>query len=477
MNTIQLDLQPRHALSPRLYMQFMEPLGVTDGSVEAAWQHGENVWRSDVIEITRDLAPTVLRWGGCFSSYYRWKEAVGPRNRRRAMHNLLWGGLESGQIGTREFVDFCAQVEAEPLMCVNFESDGRQNWAHPPHGGVRAAGPNEAAQWVDYCNNPDNALRKSHGIDTTHDIKMWQIGNETSYDAHGFDCETAARKTVQFARKMRAADAEIELIGWGDSGWAGRMSEVAGEHLDALAFHHMFHPAPHTDALDGINYRRDWDETWALLMNAHTIHERKIQQIQDDARGSNLPLMMTECHFTFNGRNRGDLMATWAVGVAYARMLNVHLRHGDRLKMATLADFCGTRWQVNALMIPTPSGQSFLMPVGHVMRLYRRHSGEQFLQVLAAPDGLDICATRTENTVFLHVVNISRTQAVKVDLSQSGLTIRSGKIYEIAAAAETEILQNAPDVVQAVEKSLPESQQWTFPAASVSVVELKCAFL
>jgi alpha-L-arabinofuranosidase len=30
---------PGFELSPYLYMQFMEPLGATDGAVEAAWDH------------------------------------------------------------------------------------------------------------------------------------------------------------------------------------------------------------------------------------------------------------------------------------------------------------------------------------------------------------------------------------------------------------------------------------------------------
>jgi hypothetical protein len=34
---LAIDPKPRFDLSPYLYMQFMEPLGVTDGSVEAAW--------------------------------------------------------------------------------------------------------------------------------------------------------------------------------------------------------------------------------------------------------------------------------------------------------------------------------------------------------------------------------------------------------------------------------------------------------
>ena len=70
---------PRFELSPYLYMQFMEPLGATDGSVEAAWDHLRDDWRDDVVEVTRELAPTMLRWGGIFADFYRWREGVGPR--------------------------------------------------------------------------------------------------------------------------------------------------------------------------------------------------------------------------------------------------------------------------------------------------------------------------------------------------------------------------------------------------------------
>lgn len=46
-----VDPTPRFELSPYLYMQFMEPLGATDGSLAAAWDHRRNCWREDMIEI------------------------------------------------------------------------------------------------------------------------------------------------------------------------------------------------------------------------------------------------------------------------------------------------------------------------------------------------------------------------------------------------------------------------------------------
>src|SRR5499426_912827 len=276
---IAIDPTPRFELSPYLYMQFMEPLGATDGSVEAAWDHLRDDWREDVVETTRELAPTMLRWGGIFVDFYRWREGVGPRDKRPPMLNLLWGGVESNQVGTAEFVDFSRRVGAEPLICVNFESDGRKQYMKAK-GSVRTADASEAADWVRYCNDPANAERRAHGRAAPHAVKCWQIGNETSYDRNGFDLETAARKTVEFARTMRAADPDIQLVAWGDSGWARRMAEVAGEHIQYLAFHHMFDPdATRQPVLRGELYRRDAEATWQQLMKAWEINDKKIRAV------------------------------------------------------------------------------------------------------------------------------------------------------------------------------------------------------
>jgi alpha-L-arabinofuranosidase len=470
---LAVDPQPRFDLSPYLYMQFMEPLGTTDGSVEAAWDHAHDRWREDVVHVTKDLAPPLLRWGGCFSSYYRWKEAVGPRANRVPMHNLLWGGIESNQAGTVEFVDFCRQVGAEPLMCVNFEADGRKKWMVSPKGSVRSAGPEEAAQWVDYCNNPSNALRRAHGIAEPCPIRLWQIGNETSYDHSGFDCETAARKTVEFAQAMRKADPNLGLVGWGDSGWARRMIDVAGSQLQYIAFHHMYTPGGKDSPLRGTEYRKDPARTWELLMEAYKPHEAKIERLREETAGTGIPLALTECHFSLPGRNRCELLSSWAAGVAMARLLNVHTRHGDALKIATAADFCGTRWMVNAVIIPTPGGKSFMMPVARVMSLYRAHVGRQAIGVTKTPAELDVTASRSGNRVFLHVVNTSRTHSIDAHLSVAGMQISSGRVFEIATDPEFEVWGEVADVLAPRQEQLAAATRWTFPAASVSAVELE----
>lgn len=64
--TIQIDPKPAFELSPYLYMQFMEPLVTTDSSVEAAWDHKTDNWKDTVINVTKKLAPGMMRLGRQF---------------------------------------------------------------------------------------------------------------------------------------------------------------------------------------------------------------------------------------------------------------------------------------------------------------------------------------------------------------------------------------------------------------------------
>ena len=476
-HVLEVDPTPQFELSPYLYMQFMEPLGTTDSSVDAAWDFNHDRWRQDVIDITRELSPTMLRWGGCFISYYRWKEGVGPMSQRQPMVNQLWGGIYNNQVGTHEFVDFCRETKMEPLICVNFESDFRKNWAVSPKGKVRSATAEEAAAWVDYCNNPSHPERIRHGHKETYDVKFWQIGNETSYGEDAIDIETAAQKTLSFARLMRKADPSIHLIGWGEGDWARKMAEIAGEELQYLAFHNGFGPGGEDSPLRGVEYRQDWAKTWDYFMNSYKQPLGRIQEMRERVAGLDIPLVITEAHFFLPGRNRCEALSTWAAGVSNARILNVHERNGDLIKIATLADFCGTRWQNNAVIIPTPlgSGKAFMMPVAMVMSLYKKHTGQKALKVTSFPPDLDVTSSIAGNTVFLHVVNTNRTQSIPAQFRIKGKKITSGRSFYIALEPDYEVFEYKPEITNPKQAEISQEGRWTFPPASVSAVELDIA--
>jgi hypothetical protein len=257
------------------------------------------------------------------------------------------------------------------------------------------------------------------------------------------------------------------------------MAEVAGEHVQYLAFHHMFDPdSPRQPVLRGEVYRRDPDAAWAQLMKAWEVSDAKIRTVRDSLGTRRIPLALTECHFVIPGRDRGDVVASWAAGVSYARILNNHQRHGDMLKIATAADFCGTRWQNNAVIIPTPRGnnRAYLQPVARVMQLYRHHIGSHAIKVGGIPEGLDVVASRRGNTVFLHVANIQRTRSVRAAIQIDGQTVRSGRVFEIASDPAVELSYlNSVDAMKTVEKPFTAGGAWDFPAASVSAMELEIA--
>jgi alpha-N-arabinofuranosidase len=145
------------------------------------------------------------------------------------------------------------------------------------------------------------------------------------------------------------------------------------------------------------------------------------------------------------------------------------------VKIATAADFNGTRWTNVAVMLETPRGVSYLMPVASIARLFKRINGTQGMGVRTAPSNLDIAASRTAGKVFLHVVNLEYKQSVEAAFVVAGMTITGGRVHEIAPPdLRTYVNNDQPDVFKPREVPLPPGPtlKWRFPAGSVSAVEL-----
>ncbi len=466
---ISIPSEKKWRISPYLNMQFMEPLSVTDSSVDAGWDYLHGRWHDDLIAIVRDLAPGMVRWGGCFASYYHWYEGVGPS--RRPMLNLCWDGVYSNAVGTKEVVDFCRLVNAEPLMVMNMESDGRMKWAYPENGDVRLGTAEEAAGWIRYCNDPDDKLRRSHDPRGPYNIRWWQIGNETSYDKNGYSLKEAISSTLRFANAAHEADPSVNLIAWGDSGWAKDMCEAVGDRISHIAFHCHYGSALEGSPLSDTEYRRDPAKTWEHILSASSILDDAIRGMKEQVRPYGKRLAMTEGHFTLRGRNRCDVLSTWMAGAAYARNHNVIMRGSDMLDIATMADFFGSRWQVNAVMLPTPrrSGRPYLQPVGQVMRLFGRYCGEHYLGSHVTPEA-DIVITATGDTVYLHAVNLNMYSSVEIEIDAP---VGVMKVREIAPEDPmTEITPQNSGCFDPVEKTVT-GNKYILPAAGIAAAEFK----
>jgi alpha-N-arabinofuranosidase len=181
--------------------QFVEHLErcVYDG----IWKADGRDLREDTLDLVRQLNPPLIRYpGGNFASCYHWEDGIGPIERRPTRHDAAWQAEESNHVGTDEFLRFCEEIGAEPVLVVN---DG-------------TGSPDEAARWVAYCNNPvdteQGARRASNGHPEPHNVKYWVIGNEV-WDRWRIGTTSAqayCRRAERFIDAMKAVDPEIKYV-------------------------------------------------------------------------------------------------------------------------------------------------------------------------------------------------------------------------------------------------------------------------
>jgi len=136
-------------------------------------------WRGDIVEAVRALKPGIMRFGGSAVNRYAWRQGVGDRDERVPFPKWPWGGMESNDVGLDEFLDFCALVDAEPLVCVNAATEG----------------PDEAVALMEHC-----AARG-----TSPRVRFWQVGNELSGDEY-------EEVLAEFCRAMKRADPNAALL-------------------------------------------------------------------------------------------------------------------------------------------------------------------------------------------------------------------------------------------------------------------------
>src|SRR3984893_9862479 len=129
------------ATDPRLFGAFVEHLGrcVYGGIFEPGHpQADERGVRRDVLDLVRELGPTIIRYpGGNFVSGYNWEDGVGPVESRPRRLDPAWKSTETNRFGTNEFIDWGRRADIEPMLAVNL--------------GTRGA--DAARNLVEYCNH------------------------------------------------------------------------------------------------------------------------------------------------------------------------------------------------------------------------------------------------------------------------------------------------------------------------------------
>ncbi len=138
----------------RLFGSFVEHMGrcVYTGIYEpghpTATPEG---YRQDVLDLTRELGATVVRYpGGNFVSGYDWEDGVGPVEDRPRRLDGAWHTVETNAFGLHEFVGWSRAAGVEVMEAINL--------------GTR--GVDAARSLVEYANHPGGSKYSDCGAGT-----------------------------------------------------------------------------------------------------------------------------------------------------------------------------------------------------------------------------------------------------------------------------------------------------------------------
>ena len=226
----------------RIYGSFIEHLGraVYEGiyQLESPFAD-EQGFRKDTLDLVKEINVPIVRYpGGNFVSGFNWEDSVGPKKQRPARPELAWGVIETNQFGLNEFNDWAKKANTDVMMAVNLGTRGIA----------------DAKNILEYCNFEGGTyysdLRKAHGYDKPHDIKMWCLGNEMDgpWQIGHKTAHEYGRLAGETGRVMKLLDPSIELVACGSSNlgmptfgeWEATVLDECYDIVDYVSLHQYY---------------------------------------------------------------------------------------------------------------------------------------------------------------------------------------------------------------------------------------------
>ncbi|MBQ1277020.1 MAG: hypothetical protein IIY07_00080, partial [Thermoguttaceae bacterium] len=318
-----------------------------------SWAENSKGFRPDLLNAIKEIQPKLIRWpGGCYASCYRWKSGIGPQDDRVSYPLELWNDIDVNSFGLDEFMTFCREVGAEPIMVVNV---GTKQWTDavgPSVNGVDWI--QEAVDWFEYCNGPATskwgAVRAKNGHPEPYGVKYWEIDNEVRYT------DTPADRYISIIKELvprwKAIDPNVKIIACGSwmgdrDAWDSAILNGAGEYFDYLSTHRYDDP-------NGF-VKNPWENQYFFESRRDMI-----------AKSPNKAIKMFDSEWNAQSTD-------WRTGLHAGGILNCFERVGDTLEIAAPALFLrhvsADAWD-NAF-VNFDNDQWFPAPNYVVMKLWR----------------------------------------------------------------------------------------------------------
>jgi alpha-N-arabinofuranosidase len=412
-------------------------------------------FRPDLLQAITDIKPPVIRWpGGCFASAYRWKDGIGPQEKRQPYPFSIWDDREVNSFGTDEFMAMCRHTGSEPLVVINI---GTPQWnvrRTPETANVDWL--QEACDWLEYCNGPATSkwgkVRAENGHPEPYNVKYWEIDNEIETSV-----EEYIANIKKFVPAMKKIDPTIKIIACGSwrgnrLDWDSRLINEAGDLFDYISFHQYDDPNLYADGPGRIeNYFRSLKEVIDKSPNKHV----KIFDSEWNAQSTD-----------------------WRTGLYCGGILNVFERCGDVVGMAAPALFLrhnsATAW--NNAFINFDNKSWYPAPNYVVMKLWREHYAPIRIGLDGDVKGLNVVATKSADgkTIYFKAVNPANEEC-SVTLNVADVKSASLKLITAKGLNDRNTLANPSAIVpKAGEVKLEgKTVKFVLPAYSAGVVTVE----
>lgn len=430
----------KDSINRNIYGHFAEHLGrcVYDGlyvgEAEKKIPHRNGI-RLDVVEALKKLKTPVLRWpGGCFADTYHWKDAIGPKDKRKHITNTSWGNVrEDNSFGTHEFLELCEMIGAEPYLALNMGGGTVQ----------------EGVDWVQYVNSANGSgyladMRVQNGRSKPWNVKYWGVGNE-SWDCGGnMTADYYVNEYRKYATMMTSYSNSEGLFriavgpGTEDYAWTETvMREIPAKRIEGVSIHHYsvinWSKKGSATQFSEEEYFKTMEQAWRLerfvTKNSEVMDKydpkKRVALVVDEWGGWYDVEQGTNGAFLYQQNTMRDAMIA---GLS----LNIFNNHCDRVRMANLAQM------VNVLqaVILTKGEKLVLTPTYHVMEMYNVHHdalmiplamssndyvmGDKKIQAVSASASKD-----RNGEVHISLVNMDAGKEQEVTISLGGIASKS----------------------------------------------------
>ncbi|MFC1840505.1 alpha-L-arabinofuranosidase C-terminal domain-containing protein [Thermodesulfobacteriota bacterium] len=394
------------------------------GTVSLMPKDNINGMRRDTITLLKELNAPLYRWpGGNFVSGYEWRDGIGDRDRRPPRKNPAWTGVEHNDFGTDEFIAFCREIVAEPMIAAN----------------TGFGDPHSAAEWVDYCNSGADTTGRRYRISKGHrkpfNVKYWCVGNEMfgEWQLGFMQLKHYTIKHNMFARAMWKVDPDLVLVGVGDAyrineeydpdskqrkrTWSRGMLEDSADWMSMLSEHFYVGRVPW-----GQDGRKPVLEHVQMAKNA--IRERvethkKLQASVKSLDGRFVPIALDEWNYWHRNYVYGELGCIYDLQDALGIAMGLHEFYRQS-KYIHAANYAQTVNVIGA--IKTTDTEAEFASTGLVLKLYRNRFGSKPLKFKGEIGHLDVMAALNEAGDILTVSLVNPTGS-EVTLKLEGVDL------------------------------------------------------